>query len=59
MENQNLEQQQQPIQQEPPKSAYNPLLETVNDKSYSMGNVNATQEQLMGAIPEVHQSHHL
>jgi len=52
MENQNLEQQQQPIQQEPPKSAYNPLLETVNDKSYSMGNVNATQEQLMGAIPE-------
>lgn len=52
MENQNLEQQQQPIQQETPKSAYNPLLETVNDKSYAMGNVNATQEQLMGAIPE-------
>jgi hypothetical protein len=53
MENQNVEQQQQQaIQQEPPKSAYNPLLDTVNDKSYSVGNVNATQEQLMGAIPE-------
>ena len=55
MENQNLEQQQvqqQPTQVEPPKSAYNPLLDTVNEKPYSMGNVNATQEQLMGGIPE-------
>lgn len=56
MENQNLEQQQvqpqQPTQVETPKSSYNPLLDTVNEKPYSMGNVNATQEQLAGGIPE-------
>lgn len=55
MENQTIDsfqQQQQPIATEQPKPSYNPLLDNVSEKPYSMGSVSATQEQLTGSIPE-------
>lgn len=53
MENQNLEGQEQVQQtQELPKTPYNPLMDVVSEKPYSMGSVSATQEQMSGSIPE-------
>ncbi len=48
MPNEQIENQQQ----EAPKPAYNPLMDVVNEKPYSVGSFSANPEQLMGGIPE-------
>ena len=54
MDNQNLNIQSidpQPVQ-EAPKPAYNPLMDNVSEKPYSVQNVTVSQEELSGFIPE-------
>ena len=38
--------------QEEPKLSYNPLMDNVNEKPYSVQSISVPQEQLMGGIPE-------
>lgn len=38
--------------QQEPKVSYNPLMDNVNEKPYSVQSVSVPQEQLMGGIPE-------
>jgi hypothetical protein len=38
--------------QEAPKVSYNPLMDNVNEKPYSVQSISVPQEQLMGGIPE-------
>lgn len=38
--------------QEEPKVSYNPLMDNVNEKPYSVQSISVPQEQLMGGIPE-------
>jgi len=58
MDNQQVQQDLEviPIQQEPqqqaPKPAFNPLMDNVNEKPYTVSSVNVSQEQMAQAIPE-------